>query len=118
MQRAAIVVVAGGLAACDVSVTVGYNAGGLASPASCPDDALLRACTTEPCVVTELATAQMGEETLAVDAEFLYFVSPTDVIGRVPKGGGTVVELATVVPNLERMTVDEENVYWTEFDSH
>jgi hypothetical protein len=108
--------VTGGLFACDVSVTVGYNAGGLVSPASCPDDASFRACTTEPCVVSEVAEAQMGEETVAVDAEFLYFLSPTDVLGRVPKGGGTVVELATVGPNLERMTLDEDNVYWTDYD--
>jgi hypothetical protein len=113
--RRAALVVATCLAACDVSVTVGYN-DALVPGASCTDDAPLRACSTETCVVTELTAAQMGKETLAVDAEHIYFITETDVISSMPKGGGQVVELATVAPSLERLTVDEENVYWTEFD--
>jgi len=113
--RRAALVVATGLAACDVSVTVGYN-DALVPGASCPADAPLRACSTETCVVTELTSAQMGKETLAVDAEHIYFITETDVLSSMPKGGGAVVELATVAPSLERLTVDEENVYWTEFD--
>jgi hypothetical protein len=69
-------------------------------------------------VVSEIGTAQMGKETVAVDAAFIYFVSPDDVLAKIPKAGGAVVELATVVPNLERITLDEANIYWTEFDGN
>lgn len=117
MKAALLVGVAGCLAACDVEVTVGYNdADGLVSPATCPADALFRACTTETCVASELGAAQLGKETLAVDDDSIYFVSEPNMLAKMPKGGGTVVQLASVSGQLERLTVDAENVYWTVFD--
>ncbi len=106
------------LTACDVAVTVGYNeASGVVSPQSCPSDALLRECSGENCVVAELSAAQMGRETLAVDAEHVYFVRSTDVIARMPKLGGPIEDLAIAAPGLERMTLDDEFVYWTEHNA-
>lgn len=106
-----------GLPSCDVSLVVGYGDTDLPiSPASCPDDAVFRACATEPCVVSEIVAAQRGKETLALDSEFIYFIRETDVLARVPKGGGTVVDLADVGFNLQRIALDEENVYWTNYD--
>lgn len=113
----ALVLVAGCVAACDVSVTVGYNdATGSLSALNCAADAPLRACATQSCVVTELGPALIGKETIAVDDASIYFVSAENVIGRMPKGGGDVVELVTGTTNLERMVLDEEYLYWTEFD--
>jgi DNA-binding beta-propeller fold protein YncE len=104
------------VAGCDVSVTVGYNGEGLSPGQSCSESAPLRACSSEPCVVSELGSAQMGKETLAVDADTIYFISEPNVLSKVPKGGGDVVALTSVHASLERMTLDDDNVYWTEFD--
>jgi len=118
-RAGALVFVATGFAACDVSVTVGYNDdGGSITPASCSTDAPIRTCAEHACVVTEIGVAQMGKETVAVDGDFVYFVSPDDVLAKMPKGGGAIVELANVVPNLERITLDQDNVYWTEYDGN
>ncbi len=121
MKVAALVVALGSIAACDVSVTVGYNGrdaldGGLVSPESCPDDAPFRACTTQICVVSEMAAPQLGEETIAADADYLYFISEPDVLTRMPKGGGDMVPLADALDQLQRITLDEEYVYWTQYD--
>jgi hypothetical protein len=117
----ALVLVVSGLAACDASVTVGYNdrdalQGGSVTPESCPDDALFRACTTETCVVSEIAAPQFGKETIVVDADYLYFVSDPDVLTRMPKGGGDIVPLANVSGQLQRMTLDADYVYWTVYN--
>jgi hypothetical protein len=119
VNRFGHVMIAGAVVACDASVTVGYNgAGGQVSPESCPDDALFRACSTEACVAAELTAAQSGKETLAVDADDIYFITEPDTLSKMPKSGGTVVPLTTVSAQLERITLDEENVYWTEFDGN
>lgn len=106
------------VAACDVAVTVGYNeAPALVSPQSCPSDALLGECSRQGCVVAELSAAQMGRETIAVDAEHIYFLRPDNVIARMPTLGGPMEDLASVAPGLERLTIDDEHVYWTEYNA-
>lgn len=105
-------------AACDVPVTVGYNeAPGLVSPQSCPSDALLRECSGQGCVVAELSAAQMGRETIAVDAEHIYFLRPENVIARMPVLGGPMEDLTSVDAGLQRLTIDDEFVYWTEYNA-
>lgn len=104
-------------AACDVAVTVGYNEVGVVSPQSCPADALLRECSGQGCVVAELSAAQMGRETLAVDAEHIYFLRPDNVIARMPVLGGPMEDLTSVDAGLERLTIDDEFVYWTEHNA-
>lgn len=111
--RAAILLAA----ACDVAVTVGYNEVGVVSPQSCPSDARLRECSGENCVVAELSAAQMGRETLAVDAEHIYFVRPDNVIARMPVLGGPMEDLTSVDAGLERITIDDAFVYWTEHNA-
>ncbi len=106
------------LAACDVAVTVGYNEGPpLVSPESCPSDALLRDCSDQGCVVAELSAAQLGRETIAVDAEHIYFLRPDNVIARMPVLGGPMEDLTSVAAGLERLTIDDEFVYWTEHNA-
>jgi hypothetical protein len=104
-------------AACDVSVTVGYNEVGVVSPQSCPSDALLRECSGQGCVVAELSAAQMGRETIAVDAEHIYFLRPDNVIARMPVLGGPMEDLTSVDAGLQRLTIDDEFVYWTEYNA-
>ncbi|MBL8741088.1 MAG: hypothetical protein JNK04_08345 [Myxococcales bacterium] len=115
-SRWAPILLAAGIPACDVSVTVGYNDDALLPGASCPADAPVRACSTEACVVSELGAAQIGKETLAVDDESIFFITDGDVLSRMPIGGGEVVALADVSGNLERMVLDSDYVYWTVFD--
>jgi hypothetical protein len=106
-----------GLTACDETIIVGYNdVGLLISPESCGPNASFRACTTETCVVSQLGTAQLGRETIAVDADALYFIAPTDVLARMPKDGGPILELATGALKLQRLTLDQTTLYWTNFD--
>lgn len=103
------------LTACDVSVTVGYN-DALVPGLSCPADAPVRTCGSESCVVSELTASQIGKETLAVDDESIFFITDADTISRASKSGADVVDLAVAAPSLERMTLDDEFVYWTEYD--
>lgn len=113
----ALTIFVGGMAACDVSLTVGYNdAKGPVSALSCAANAPLRSCADESCVVAELGPALIGKETLAVDDDSIYFVSAEDEIGRMPKAGGEITPLVTGTKNLERMVLDDEYLYWTETD--
>jgi len=107
-----------GLCACDVSSTVGYNDGALSvgPGASCPADASLRVCSSGDCVVTEVSAAEQGVETVAVDADGIFFVSALNVLARRPIGGGPLVELTTELDQMEQLTIDADRVYWTEFD--
>lgn len=106
------------LAACDVAVTVGYNESpAVVSPETCPSDARLRECSQEGCVVAELSAAQMGRETIAVDAEHIYFLRPDNVIARMPTLGGPIEDLTSVDAGLQRLTIDDEFVYWTQYNA-
>lgn len=121
MKRVGAFVLAGATVAaavaCDTVLVVGTNeATGASSASSCPATAPLRACATQSCVFRDIGTAQIGEETLALDADSIYFVSDFEVIGRMPRGGGPVETLVTGAKNLERMAIDDEYLYWTEFD--
>jgi hypothetical protein len=96
--------------ACNVTSTVGYN-----DAARCAPDAPLHGCANGTCVVSDLFEAEKGIETMAVDAEDIFFVSAPEVIAKRPIGGGPLTEL-TATGTLVRLTVDAYNVYWTEFD--
>ncbi|MFO0619001.1 MAG: hypothetical protein U0414_40810 [Polyangiaceae bacterium] len=103
--------------ACDTVLVVGTNeATGASSALSCPASAPLRACASQTCVFSDIGAGQIGEETLAIDEDSIYFVSDYEAIGRMPRGGGPVETLVTGAKNLERMAIDDEYLYWTEFD--
>lgn len=117
VRSVSLVTAALALAACDATIVVGYNdVGLLISPERCGPDATFLACGTESCVVSQLSAAQLGKETVAVDDDALYFVASEDVLVKMPKNGGPLVELATGVYQLERLTLDETNVYFTIFN--
>jgi hypothetical protein len=100
---------------CDVDITVGYN-DAIVQGANCPADAPMRTCAKGNCVVAELAPAETGRETLAVDDDSIFFITDDDVISKKPKRGGDVAALVTAAPGLERIAIDEQNLYWTEYN--
>ena len=103
------------LCGCEVTSTVGYNDGALPLE-SCAPDASLRACSTENCVVSEIGTAELGIESLAVDSESIFFLSAPSMLVRRPIAGGNLQELTAELDQLQMLTIDDEHVYWTEYD--
>jgi hypothetical protein len=120
---------AAGLAACDVSSIVGYNEGALGLEA-CPPESSIRACSSGACVVTELAEAEMGVETVGVDAESVYFLTSRTALARhvywteygnfvrrVPKAGGATADVTEVFGHPKSIAVDAEHVYFVVADT-
>jgi hypothetical protein len=108
-----------GLCACDVSSVVGYNDGALplVPGGSCLPDASLLACGSGHCVVSEVSAAQAGVETIAVDAENVFFVTAPSVLSRRPLDGSSApVVLTAELDQMDQLAIDDERVYWTEFD--
>ncbi len=101
-------------AACDVSSTVGFNA---ALPGgSCSAESAISACRTDPCVVTEIGSAQPGSWAIAVDRESVFFERTLTVLSRVSIRGGPVTDVRTDLDRLWMAAVDEDYVYTTEFE--
>jgi hypothetical protein len=65
-------------------------------------------------VVTDFFTAEPGIVAMAVDDQNIFFVSSPNVLGKLSIEGKQLVELVTGLTQLQRFTIDERDVYWTE----
>jgi hypothetical protein len=114
-MRTAFVLSASLLAACDVNSTVGFNEAVL-SVSDCAETSAIAACSTEPCVVTNIGGGLRGSWVIATDGEFVFFERVANVLAKVPIDGGATVDVRTDVERMWMAAVDAEYVYTTEYE--
>ena len=102
------------LSACDVSSTVGFNAGALAGT-SCAESSPISTCNTGSCVVTQIGSSTPGSWAVATDDESVFFERTPTVLSKVPMRGGPVTDVRTDLDRIWAVAVDEGYVYTTEF---
>ena len=74
---------------------------------SCTDD------SASPPLCTQLVSGLTGAQNIAIDSTDLYYWSGYGILSKVPLGGGTSVQVASVT-GTQPLATDSASVYWTE----